>query len=284
MNRHNIKKITICGFGLIGGCIARDLLSGNYSYEIYTFDRKRVLDRLKKDKTFKGKIKIEYKFNQAIENSDLIILSATHPGNESMLKRIAKSKNLDDCLILDTGAVKSPISKLSQSLEWKNGNQFLATHPMAGREKSGFKNSDSKLFQNHAWYLADAPKLTYTNQMKLNFLIKKLKALPVYINPALHDELVSEISHLPQLISTILGAQINPDLIELAGPGLRSMLRLSGSPYAVWGEIISENKEEIISALQLYADNLNKVIEYIKKDKSLKAIFEDASRSYKCLS
>lgn len=284
MTKHNIKKITICGFGLIGGCIARDLMSGRYSYEIYAFDRKAVLERLKKDKTFKANIKVEANFNQAIEKSDLIILAATHPGNESMLKRIAKSSTLKDCLILDTGAVKSPISKLSRTLKWTNGNQFLATHPMAGREKSGFKNSDTKLFKNHAWYLADEPKLTYTNQMKLNFLIKKLNALPVYVNPGLHDELVSEISHLPQLISTILGAQINPDLIELAGPGLRSMLRLSGSPYSVWGEIISENKTEIIAALQLYADNLNKVIEHIKKDQSLKAIFEDASRSYKCLS
>lgn len=284
MSQHNIKKITVCGFGLIGGCIARDLMSGRNSYRIFAYDKKTVLDRLKKDKSFKTKIIVEYNFNRAVENSDLIILSATHPANEAMLKRIAGSKKLANCLILDTGAVKSPISKLSASLEWCSNNQFLATHPMAGREKSGFENSDSKLFASHAWYLADSPKLNYPNQLKLNFLINKLKALPVYINPALHDELVSEISHLPQLISTILGAQINPELIELAGPGLRSMLRLSGSPYSVWGEIISENKSEIISALQLYAENLNKVIEHIKKDKSLKAIFMDASRSYKCLS
>ena len=104
------------------------------------------------------------------------------------------------------------------------------------------------------------------------------------MNSNLHDELVSEISHLPQLISTILGAQVNPKLIQLAGPGLRSVLRLAGSPYNVWSEIIAENKEEIIKSLLLYKDNLNKVIKYIEQDKSLKGIFSDAARSYKCLS
>ena len=61
------------------------------------------------------------------------------------------------------------------------------------------------------------------------------------------------------------------------------MLRLSGSPYKVWQEIISENKIEIIKALLLYRNNLDDVVKKIKNDESLEEIFKDSSRSYTCL-
>lgn len=277
-----INKITICGFGLIGGCIARDLLKRKSKLEIVAFDKKAVLDKLKKDRSFK--VKTEANFNKAIENADIIILSAPHKPNESMLKRISKSKNIYNCLILDTGAVKSPITKLAKSLSFNNGSQFVATHPMAGREKAGFENAAENLFKDHAWYVSEDIPLSEITEKKLDWLIKKVKAMRVNVTSGLHDELVSEISHLPQLISTILGGQINPNLISLAGPGLISMLRLSGSPYSVWKEIITENKEEIIKSLNLYKDNLDKVIEKIEKDESLSDMFKDSARSYKCLS
>lgn len=276
-----LKKITICGFGLIGGCMALDLLKGRNSYEIVAYDKVKVLEKLKRSRKYK--VVVEKNFNKAIENSDIIILSATHKANEMMLEKLSKIKSLSDCLILDTGAVKSPITKIAQKLNFAGGTQFLPTHPMAGREKSGYENSADNLFKDHAWYVSDDVKLNKINKQKLNRLIRKFKALPVYLSSNLHDELVSEISHLPQLISTILGAQVNPKLISLAGPGLCSMLRLAGSPHSVWSEIIGENKEEIIKSLILYKDNLNKVIELIEKNKSLKGVFSDAARSYKCL-
>ncbi|NOY89488.1 MAG: prephenate dehydrogenase/arogenate dehydrogenase family protein, partial [FCB group bacterium] len=210
MKRVAIKKITICGFGLIGGCIALDLLKGKHKFNIYAYDRPRVLKKLKETLSFK--IKIEPSLKKAIHNSDIIILSAPHKVNESLLVRLSKVADLKDCLIIDTGAVKSPIANLAQSLKFADGTQFLPTHPMAGKEKSGFENAASNLFYNHAWYLDEDVKLNYHNQIKLNWMIKKMKAMPVYISVALHDEMMSELSHLPQLISTILGAQINPQL------------------------------------------------------------------------
>jgi prephenate dehydrogenase len=114
-------------------------------------------------------------------------------------------------------------------------------------------------------------------------MFNKLGATPTYISNQLHDQLMSELSHLPQLISTILGGQINPRMIPLAGPGLRSMLRLAGSPYSVWSEIIDENRTEIITALEAYRQNLHQVSKLIKAKKSLAGVFKSASRSYRCL-
>ena len=281
MKKVNIKKVTICGYGLIGGCIALDLLASKKKIEIVAYDRKSVLEKIKKDSNHN--VSTEKSFKKAVQDSDMIILSAPHNANEEMLYKLHNNKNIQNCLILDTGAVKSPITQIAKALDFSNGVQFLPTHPMAGREKAGFKNASTKLFQEHAWYISDDIILSYENQQKIAWLIQTVKALRVHISSSAHDELVSQISHLPQLISTLLGSQTKPELIPLAGPGLRSMLRLSGSPYSVWQEIITENKTEIIEALKIYKNNLDDVIKKIKNDESLEKIFKDSSRSYTCL-
>lgn len=281
MSKAPIKKISICGFGLIGGCMALDFLKGSSKFKLYAYDHRQVLNRLARQKKFK--VNCESNFAKAVGNADIIVLSAPHKANEQMLTQLGKMKSLENCLIIDTGAVKQPIAKQASRLSFGKGTQFLPTHPMAGKEKAGFENSDASLFNNHSWFLDESIKLNPVNNAKLKWMTKQLGAKPTYISNRLHDELMSEISHLPQLISTVLGGQVNPNLISLAGPGLRSMLRLSGSPYSVWSEIISENRTEIIKALHLFRDNLGKVSRMIEKEQPLTQVFKAASRSYRCL-
>jgi len=258
-----------------------DFLQSKSRVKVYAFDRPNVLKRLSKKKHFQ--VTCELNFEQAVSNADIIVLSAPHNANEQMLARLAKMKSVRNCLILDTGAVKQPIAKLAARLVFGENTQFLPTHPMAGKEKAGFENSAAKLFVKHSWFIDESIKLTNLNKAKLDWMTKQLGAKPTYINNRLHDELMSEISHLPQLISTILGGQVNPNLIPLAGPGLRSMLRLAGSPYTVWSEIIEQNKTDIIKALKLFRDNLGKVTRMIETGQPLEGVFKAASRSYKCL-
>ncbi len=275
-----IKKITICGFGLIGGSIALDLLKGKHSYEVHAYDRPAVLAKLKRDRRFN--VKVNNSLSEAVDGADIIILAATHTGIRSLLTKISKLKDMTNTLIIDTGAVKCPTAATASKLKFSEGTQFLGTHPMAGRERKGFKSADAGLFKDFAWYLDSDVKLTRINKLRIDWLLKKCGGIPVMIPNEMHDELVSEISHLPQLLSSILGAQIDPKWISLAGPGLRSMLRLSGSPYSVWSEIIEENRSEIIKALDTYADNIKTVKKMVKNRESLEEIFKTAARSYKC--
>ena len=276
-----IKKVAVCGFGLIGGSITLDLQKGGKPPLFVAYDRPKLLTALKKDRRYKVTIEVDVK--RAVHGSDIIILAATHSGNEKLLTQISKIKDLTDCLIIDTGAVKSRIVNLSQRLNFNEGTQFLSTHPMSGKEKKGFENSEHNVFKDHAWFVDDEVVLTEKNKKRFDWIIKKTKSQSVFISSLLHDQIISEISHLPQLISTILGAQINPDMLPLAGPGLKSMLRLAGSPYSVWSEIIDQNRDEVVKSLKLYIDNLNSIVKKIRKKESLSDVFNAASRSYKCL-
>ena len=276
------KKIAVCGFGLIGGCIAFDMLKGKRSYELTAYDFPAVIRRLKKDRRFP--VSATGSLSKAVAGADMIILAATHDGIRTLLSQLSQIKNLADCLIIDTGAVKVPTVRMASGLSFAAGTQFMPSHPMAGRERKGFQNADAGLFREHAWYLDSEVRLSSRNKARLDWLIRKTGAVPVYISSDVHDMLVSEISHLPQLLSTILGAQVDPRWVRLAGPGMRSMLRLAGSPYSVWSEIISENRKEITDALHTFSDNIKLVSQMIKKNKSLEALFRSAARSYRCLS
>ncbi len=278
-----IRKVTICGCGLIGGSILLDLQKrAGKRLLLVAYDRPRVLAKIARDRRFQSAI--DGRFRSAVEGADIVILAAGHSGNEAMLTRLAKIKSSAGCLIVDTGAVKRPIADLARSLTFASGTEFLPSHPMAGKEKAGFENAEPGIFRNRCWFYDDSLPLDGANRARRDWLFKKTGATPVCVDSALHDELVAEISHLPQLLSSILGAQVNPEMIELAGPGLKSMLRLAGSPYAVWTEIIDQNREKIVESLSLYRDNLTSVIELIRKGESLKDIFEAAARSYRCLS
>lgn len=278
-----IQRVTICGFGLIGGSIAYDLKkAGGRRVEITAFDRPSVLKGLA---GLKGlKVRTEGNLANAVAGVDIVILAAPHAVNEALLARLAKMKGLTDCLILDTGAVKSPIAQKAQALTFPPGTQFLGTHPMSGREKAGAVNAMPGLFGGRIWFADESVRLNELNQLRLNWLIAATEATPAFIGNSLHDDLMAELSHLPQLLSTVLGAQVQEDMIQLAGPGLGSMLRLAGSPYSVWSEIIDQNRENIVEALERYRENLETVIGLIRRNESLQDIFAAAARSYRCLS
>ncbi len=261
--------------------MALDFLKGAGKVQITAFDKPAVLKRLKKNRKFT--VTTEPILRKAVTDSDIIILSAPHKANEANLKRLLKIKTLTDALIIDTGAVKLPILIMSSQLNFPKETQFLPSHPMAGREKAGFENSALKLFENHCWFIDESVKLSQANKARLDWMVKKLRIQPTFIQAKIHDQLMAEISHLPQLISTILGGQVSTELVQLAGPGLRSMLRLSGSPYSVWSEIIDQNRPEIIKSLENFRNNLNKVIGMVRSKDSLANIFKASARSYECL-
>lgn len=274
-------KITICGFGLIGGSLALDFMRRGPSVHITAFDRPKVLATLRQDRRFR--VRCQSKLSTAVHGADIVILSAYHKGNESILHRLGRLKSLDNSLIIDTGAVKANIALKATKLSFSGETQFMPSHPMAGRERKGYANAAPGLFKNHAWYLDDSVSLTKKNRIRLEWMLKRTGANPIFVNVDVHDELVSELSHLPQLISSVLAAQVDPAFIGLAGPGLRSMLRLAGSPYSVWSEIIDENRQQIVKSLQLYIDNLSQAARMIRLNKPVKNIFAAANRSYRCL-
>jgi prephenate dehydrogenase len=96
------------------------------------------------------------------------------------------------------------------------------------------------------------------------------------------------ISHLPQLLAVALAGVVRQQTDEsglpltLAGRGLRDALRLAGSPYAVWRDIVLTNTENIEAGL----DRLVQQVEFLRahlRRRELEEEFAAANEVYKIL-
>jgi len=119
-------------------------------------------------------------------------------------------------------------------------------------------------------------------------LLEKIGARPLWLGAQQHDYAVGLVSHLPQLAAVALASFLYDRLdenglpITLSGPGLRDSLRLAGSPYAIWRDIILTNREILSAELDLFARRLDDLRERLNS-RELEADFDAANELYKLL-
>lgn len=158
---------------------------------------------------------------------------------------------------IDIGSVKTnPLVAISSSK--LPLSQFVATHPMAGREIGGPESARGDLFEGRSWVLTPQGSSPHSLEVARK-LVELLGATPIEMEPVEHDKAVAAISHLPQILASALAKQLNdfPDeWLALAGQGLRDTVRIAGSDPKLWQEIISMNRTEIAPVLHALINDL----------------------------
>ena len=110
----------------------------------------------------------------------------------------------------------------------------------------------------------------------------------MWMDAATHDRAAAMVSHLPQLLAVAL-ARVTREATDqtglpltLAGRGLRDALRLAGSPYSVWRDIVLTNTDNLDAAL----DRVSQAIEHLRsnlRQRELEDEFAAANEVYKIL-
>jgi prephenate dehydrogenase len=190
-------------------------------------------------------------------------------------------------LVTDAASTKTVIIAEAQKY-FRGDARFLGGHPMAGKERSGIENADPELFRNAPYALIGPRDDPDPRLQKLVALIRAIGANPVWCDAETHDWAVGIVSHLPQLVSVALAGVVQDETDEtglplsLAGTGLHDTLRLAGSPYSVWRDILLTNKDNVSRALERLAqavDNLRSQL----ASKELEKEFQTANDLYKLL-
>lgn len=187
-------------------------------------------------------------------------------------------------LVFDVASVKAPVVKAAIGLP-----RFVASHPLAGRELGGFGAADAALFEGRTW--AIVPALDPVIQARLEKFVTAMGARPLILSAADHDRLVAISSHLPQLLSVVLGARLaaagdaDGRVYDLCGPGMQSMLRLAHSDAALWAPIAQANATALADALEAVAAALQTAAGELRAGKldGLLAAFEGAHRAVDAL-
>jgi prephenate dehydrogenase len=287
MTAHLINRVTVLGTGLIGGSFALALRKYTNGIHISGWDRTEVVSEAHArdaiDAPFYGEL------GPALQGADLIYLALPISVTLDLLPEIARFAPAH-ALVTDACSTKERIAQAAADLFAEQGGaMFLAGHPMAGRELSGIANAGADLFRNSTYALIGEPNAPRDARVSAFVkIIEKIGARPLWLGAQQHDYAVGLVSHLPQLAAVALGSFLYDRLdenglpITLAGPGLRDSLRLAGSPYHTWRDIVLTNRDVLSAALDLFARRIEDLRERLAS-RDLEADFDSANELYKLL-
>lgn len=246
----SIRQITIVGTGLIGGSLGLALKKYGFKGRIIGCDRQPVLDRARG----KGAIDAGHIHPvDAVRGSEVVVLATPVGAIIELIERIGSILPAKT-LLTDVGSTKAAVVAKATSIFGENvSQQFLAGHPMAGKEQSGMEFADPDLFRGAAWFLTPTSGQDVDAGVAGEFLgwVESIGARIASLEAQQHDELCAWISHVPQMISTALAAALVEEfgqqapLLEAGGRALREMTRISASPYSMWRDIAITNKKNI---------------------------------------
>lgn len=137
-------------------------------------------------------------------------------------------------------------------------SKFLPTHPMAGREVGGAESARADLFQGRPWAI-DSSKVSEPLLAAGREVIELCGGNILEIPAQEHDKAVALVSHLPQILSSLLAAQLEgapAQWLDLAGSGLRDTTRIAASSPLLWREIISANSRALTPLLEKLIEEL----------------------------
>jgi prephenate dehydrogenase len=284
---HLIRRVTVLGTGLIGGSFALALHKYATDIHISGWDRPDVVGEARAagalDEAFSGE------FGPALRDADLIYVALPIGVTLDFLPEIARQAPAHS-LVTDACSTKERIVQTAADhFSEESGALFLGGHPMAGKELCGFANADANLFRGSTYALI-GDSVTPQDPRVGAFLglLDKIGARTFWLGAQQHDYAVGLASHVPQLAAIALASFLYDRLdenglpITLAGPGLRDTLRLAGSPYSIWRDIILTNREMLSAALDLFARRLDDLSEKLGS-RELEAEFDAANELYKLL-
>jgi prephenate dehydrogenase len=167
-----------------------------------------------------------------------------------------------DALVTDVASVKAGIlTELTAS--GADVSRYVGSHPMAGRERGGAISARADLFLGRPWVITPHAATTPEQYRVIEDLALELGSTPVRMTPAEHDRGVALVSHVPQLVASLLAARLRdaPDsAVGLAGQGLRDTTRIAGSNPELWVQILAANASPVAEVLHELRDELDAVI------------------------
>jgi len=260
----------IIGSGMIGTSIALSLKAAGVSVQMQ--DLNSNAERLAMDLVH----------GSVSSAPDFVLVCASIDAN---LDLVLKSlKEYPRSIVIDISSVKSnlldEVVKLSD-----NAQNFISSHPMAGREVSGAESARADLFLGRAWIGIDSVITSNLAKQTLSELVGICGSTLYWLTAEEHDQTVAAISHLPQLISTTLAFSLEQkgvDSFNLAGQGLRDVLRLSGSNPNLWSELLLANKNALQPFLATFMETLSLVQKALDSNnqKEIEEIFSVGNKIY----
>ena len=145
--------------------------------------------------------------------------------------------------------------------------RYIGSHPMAGRERGGAISARADLFVGSPWVVCRDEETRASDLALVEGLALDLGATPIEMTPEEHDRAVALVSHVPQLVASLLAGRFvdAPDgSLRLAGQGVRDTTRIAASAPELWVQILGANAQPVVDVLDVLAEDLRSVSEALR--------------------
>ncbi len=250
------KKILIVGLGLLGGSYARVLKRFGFHISAITKEQSSIDYALRENIIDEGTTELD---ERMIKEADLVIF-ALYP--HIFVEWIKENQNLlkSGAIITDvTGVKKSIVYKIQDML--RNDVEFIAAHPMAGRESSGVENSTDKMFQGANYIVTPTDKNT---QEAINTCLELGRLLGfsnvTTLSPEEHDDMIGFLSQLTHCIAiTLMTCNDKENMEKFTGDSFRDLTRIARINDLMWSELFVANKDALLNQMDMFINKFNEL-------------------------
>jgi prephenate dehydrogenase len=192
-----------------------------------------------------------------IGEADLVIF-ALYP--HVFAEWIEKNQRLlkSGALITDvTGVKRSVVYRIQDML--RSDVEFIAAHPMAGREVSGVENSSDKMFIGANYIVTPTEKNTPEAVQTCLELGRLLGFSNVTtLTPEEHDEMIGFLSQLTHCIAiTLMTCNDKENMEKFTGDSFRDLTRIARINDLMWSELFVANKDALLAQMNLFIDKFS---------------------------
>ncbi|MDQ4047057.1 MAG: prephenate dehydrogenase, partial [Actinomycetota bacterium] len=194
------------------------------------------------------------------EQPELVVVASPPDVTADVVERALS--DYPGATVVDIASVKAAIQ---HELRRRNVDlaRYVGTHPMAGREKSGPVAARGELFTSMPWVVCPSKETSAASLQIARALAADLGALVSQFSAEEHDEAVALVSHLPQVMSSLLASRLQGtplSALSLAGNGLRDVTRIAASDPTLWVQILGANAGKVVDILYGVREDLNRLI------------------------
>lgn len=242
----------IVGLGLLGGSYAKGLKEAGY--RVYGIARRQeTIDyalnhRLIDD----GSIEPEAFLDQA----DVVIFGL-YP--HIMIDWIKEHQHAfqPHTLLTDVSGVKVNVADTIQSF-LRNDVEFIAAHPMAGRETSGIEYANTEMFKDANYIIVPTEKNSEEAVAASRQIAEILQFHHIAtLSMQEHDEMIGFLSQLTHVIAvSLMNTHDNSHLVEYTGDSFRDLTRIAKINETMWTELFLLNKKILLHEIDAFANEL----------------------------
>ncbi len=263
MNFDQNTNVLIVGLGLIGGSYARALTKKGYNVSAITRSPASIDYALREGIISSGTTAVS---EETVKNADLIVFCLYPKVFVEWIEKYQKYIK-SGAIITDVTGVKAPIVYKIQEI-LRDDVEFIAAHPMAGREVYGVENSDERIFKGANYIVTPTDKNSEQAIEACCTLGTVLGFGNISVtSPEEHDEMIGFLSQLTHCIAiSLMTCRDCEHFIKYTGDSFRDLTRISRINEDMWSELFSLNKDALLSQMEIFEKEFSRLKDMLAAD------------------